>query len=227
MHVAELGVVLFLFLIGLELNLSRLWAMRRDIFVLGTAQLVITGLLTMIYPLLVVGRTWQASLIAGLGLALSSTALVMQLLEEQGEVQTPHGQKAFAILLLQDLAVVPLLALVAILAPSHGDQRSAGVAVGAEDDRRAGGRDPGRALPAQPLLSHPGQRPRPRGHDRRRAAGGGGRRGADDLRRALAGAGRVPLGHPAGRIELPPRAGGGHRAVPRPAAGAVLHLGRA
>jgi monovalent cation:proton antiporter-2 (CPA2) family protein len=122
MHVAELGVVLFLFLIGLEINLSRLWAMRRDIFVLGTAQLVLTGLLAMIYPLLIVGRSWQASLIAGLGLGLSSTALVMQLLEEKGEVQTPHGQKAFAILLLQDLAVVPLLALVAIVAPDHGEQ---------------------------------------------------------------------------------------------------------
>lgn len=118
MHVAELGIVLFLFLIGLELNLSRLWAMKRDIFVLGTAQLIFSGLLSMLYPLLVAGRSWQASLIAGLGLALSSTALVMQLLEQRGEVQTPHGQKAFAILLLQDLAVVPLLALVALLAPA-------------------------------------------------------------------------------------------------------------
>jgi monovalent cation:proton antiporter-2 (CPA2) family protein len=120
MHVAELGVVLFLFLIGLELNLARLWAMRGDIFVLGTAQVVLTGGLAMIYPLVVAHRSWQASLIAGLGLALSSTALVMQLLEEKGEVQTAHGQKAFAILLLQDLAVVPLLALVAVLAPSQG-----------------------------------------------------------------------------------------------------------
>jgi len=117
MHVAELGVVLFLFLIGLELNLSRLWAMRRDIFGLGAAQLVVTGLLATIYPLVIVGRPWQAALIAGLGLALSSTALVMQLLEERGQVQTPHGQKAFAILLFQDLAVVPLLALVAFLSP--------------------------------------------------------------------------------------------------------------
>jgi monovalent cation:proton antiporter-2 (CPA2) family protein len=117
MHVAELGVVLFLFVIGLELNLSRLWAMRRDIFVLGTAQVVFTGLLAMLYPLLVVGRPWQASLIAGLGLSLSSTALVMQLLGERGEVQHPHGQKSFAILLLQDLAIVPLLALVALLSP--------------------------------------------------------------------------------------------------------------
>ncbi|MFP2906824.1 monovalent cation:proton antiporter-2 (CPA2) family protein [Pyxidicoccus sp. 3LFB2] len=117
MHVAEFGVVLFLFVIGLELNLSRLWAMRRDIFVLGTAQVVLTGVLTMLYPLLVAGRSWQASLIAGLGLALSSTALVMQMLGERGEVQQPHGQKAFAILLLQDLAIVPLLALVALLSP--------------------------------------------------------------------------------------------------------------
>ncbi len=117
MHVAELGVVLFLFVIGLELNLTRLWAMRRDIFVLGTGQVVFSGLLTMLYPLLVADRPWRASLIAGLGLALSSTALVMQLLGERGEVQQPHGQKAFAILLLQDLAIVPLLALVALLSP--------------------------------------------------------------------------------------------------------------
>jgi monovalent cation:proton antiporter-2 (CPA2) family protein len=117
MHVAEFGVILFLFLIGLELNLSRLWAMRRDIFGLGLGQVVLTGMLAMIYPMLVVGRPWRAALIAGLGLALSSTALVMQVLEERGEVQSPHGQKAFAILLFQDLAVVPLLALVAFLSP--------------------------------------------------------------------------------------------------------------
>lgn len=117
MHVAEFGVILFLFLIGLELDLGRLWAMRRDIFGLGAAQVLSCGLLATLFPLLVVGRPWQGSLIAGLGLALSSTALVMQVLEERGEVQAPHGQKAFAILLFQDLAVVPLLALVAILSP--------------------------------------------------------------------------------------------------------------
>lgn len=122
MTVAELGVVLFLFVIGLELNLTRLWAMRRDIFGLGTGQLVLTGLLAMLFPMLVMGRSWQSSLLAGMGLALSSTALVMQLLEEKGEVQSPHGQKAFAILLLQDLAVVPLLGLVAMLSPAHGVQ---------------------------------------------------------------------------------------------------------
>ncbi|MBX3263288.1 MAG: monovalent cation:proton antiporter-2 (CPA2) family protein [Labilithrix sp.] len=117
MHVAELGVVLFLFLIGLELDLSRLWAMRRDIFGLGAAQLLLTGLLMTLYPLFVAGRPWQGSLVAGLGLALSSTALVMQLLEERGHLQAPYGQKSFAILLFQDLAVVPLLALVAFLSP--------------------------------------------------------------------------------------------------------------
>ncbi|MFO0735949.1 MAG: monovalent cation:proton antiporter-2 (CPA2) family protein [Labilithrix sp.] len=117
LHVAELGVVLFLFIIGLEMNLSRLWSMRRDIFGLGGAQVILTGPLAMAYPLLVAHRAWQASLIAGLGLALSSTALVMQLLEERGQVQAPHGRKAFSILLFQDLAVVPLLALVAFLSP--------------------------------------------------------------------------------------------------------------
>jgi monovalent cation:proton antiporter-2 (CPA2) family protein len=119
MHIAELGVVLFLFIIGLELNVSRLWSMRHDIFVLGTLQVVVTGLLGTLFPLFVVHRPWQAALIAGMGLALSSTALVMQLLEERGEVQHAHGQKAFAILLLQDLAIVPLLALVAALAPGE------------------------------------------------------------------------------------------------------------
>lgn len=117
MHVAELGVVLFLFIIGLEMNLSRLWAMRRDIFGLGGAQVVVTGALVMLYPLLVAHRPWPAALVAGLGMALSSTALVMQLLEERGQVQSAHGRKAFSILLFQDLSVVPLLALVAFLSP--------------------------------------------------------------------------------------------------------------
>jgi monovalent cation:proton antiporter-2 (CPA2) family protein len=127
MHVAEFGVVLFLFLIGLELNLARLWSMRRDIFGVGAGQVILSGLLAMIYPMVVIGRPWKPSLIAGLGLALSSTALVMQVLEERGETQAPHGQKAFAILLFQDLAVVPLLALVSLLAPAApGAEHSSG-----------------------------------------------------------------------------------------------------
>jgi monovalent cation:proton antiporter-2 (CPA2) family protein len=115
--IAELGIVLLLFVIGLELNLRRLWDLRRDILGLGSAQIVLSGALIMLYPLLVAGRPLAASLVAGLGLALSSTALVMQLLEERGEVESPHGRTAFAVLLMQDLAIVPLLALVAVLSP--------------------------------------------------------------------------------------------------------------
>jgi monovalent cation:proton antiporter-2 (CPA2) family protein len=126
MGVAELGVVLLLFVVGLELRLTRLWELRRDILGLGTAQVVVSGALIMLYPLLVVGRGLEASLVAGLGLALSSTALAMQMLEERGERETPHGRTAFAILLLQDLAIVPLLALVAFLSPQDaGEEGSA------------------------------------------------------------------------------------------------------
>ncbi|WBV43640.1 monovalent cation:proton antiporter-2 (CPA2) family protein [Pseudoroseomonas cervicalis] len=114
--IAELGVVLLLFIIGLELNLGRLWALRRDIFGLGTAQVLGCGLVLALLPWLA-GESVRASLVAGLGLALSSTALVMPLLEERGELETPQGRTAFAILLLQDLAIVPLLALVAFLSP--------------------------------------------------------------------------------------------------------------
>jgi Kef-type K+ transport system membrane component KefB len=115
--IAELGIVLLLFIIGLELNLSRLWAMRRDILGLGTAQIVLSGAALALYPLLVAGRGLEASIVAGLGLALSSTAIVMQMLQERGEVESPHGRTAFAVLLMQDLAIVPLIALVAVLSP--------------------------------------------------------------------------------------------------------------
>lgn len=115
--IAELGIVLLLFIIGLELNLRRLWALRRDIIGLGTAQVVVSGAVITLYPLLVAGRSLPASIVAGLGLALSSTAIVMQMLEERGEVDSPHGRTAFAVLLLQDLAIVPLIALVGFLSP--------------------------------------------------------------------------------------------------------------
>jgi len=115
--IAELGIVLLLFVIGLELNLGRLWALRRDILGLGSAQIVVSGALLMLYPLLIAGRSLEASIIAGFGLALSSTAIVMQMLQERGEVESPHGRTAFSVLLMQDLAIVPLIALVAVLSP--------------------------------------------------------------------------------------------------------------
>ena len=118
---AELGVVFLLFLIGLELNPHRLWAMRRDIFGLGLLQIVVCAGLLMLYPLLVADRPWEVALVAGLGLALSSTALVMQLIEERGAMALQYGQKTFAVLLMQDLAIVPLLLIVTLLAPGGGD----------------------------------------------------------------------------------------------------------
>ncbi|MXP63803.1 potassium transporter [Roseomonas sp. M0104] len=117
--VAELGVVLLLFVIGLELNLGRLWALRKDILGLGTAQVLGCGGLAAAGLMLAAGWAAPAASVAGLGLALSSTALVMPLLEERGELQSPQGQVAFAVLLLQDLAIVPLLALVAFLSPQE------------------------------------------------------------------------------------------------------------
>jgi glutathione-regulated potassium-efflux system protein KefB len=114
-HFTELGVVLLLFLIGTEMRPARLWSMRREVFGLGGLQVLATGAAIAVYGLLQ-ASTWQAAVLTGLTLALSSTALVMQILHERGETASPHGSAAFAVLLMQDLAVVPLLALVPILA---------------------------------------------------------------------------------------------------------------
>ena len=116
LHVGELGVVFLLFIIGLELKASRLWALRRQIFGLGLAQVVLSGAAIMGVAVLL-GIGWRAGFVIGFGLALSSTAFGLQLLEEAGETNTRHGQAAFSVLLFQDLAVVPLLAAVPFLAP--------------------------------------------------------------------------------------------------------------
>ncbi|MGY5806735.1 monovalent cation:proton antiporter-2 (CPA2) family protein [Rhizobium sp. LEGMi198b] len=113
--VAELGVVFLLFIIGLELKPSRLWQMRRDIFGLGTAQVVLSGLALTLAAYLAHIAGWRGSIIVGFGLALSSTAFAMQILEQEGDVNTKYGQRSFSMLLLQDLAIVPLLALVTVL----------------------------------------------------------------------------------------------------------------
>jgi len=118
--VAELGVVMLLFLIGLELELSRLLAMRRDIFGLGVAQLLLTAAAIAGLAIATGLFNWRAALVAGLSLALSATSIALRILEERGHLQQPYGQRAFAILLFQDMSVVPLLALVPLLA-SAGD----------------------------------------------------------------------------------------------------------
>ncbi|MGE7371339.1 monovalent cation:proton antiporter-2 (CPA2) family protein [Neorhizobium sp. NPDC001467] len=115
LHVSELGVVFLLFIIGLELKPSRLWQMRGDVFVLGTAQVVATGLVLSALAYLTGMAGWRGGLIAGFGLALSSTAFALQILQDNGDTNTRYGQRAFSILLFQDLAIVPLLALVTIL----------------------------------------------------------------------------------------------------------------
>ncbi|NYG44821.1 monovalent cation:proton antiporter-2 (CPA2) family protein [Bradyrhizobium sp. IAR9] len=114
--VAELGVVMLLFLVGLELEFSRLLAMRRDILGLGLAQLSLTTAAIWALTLLTGLFDWRGALVAALALALSATAIALRILEERGHLQHTYGQRAFAILLLQDMSVVPLLALVPLLA---------------------------------------------------------------------------------------------------------------
>lgn len=115
-HIAEFGVVLFLFVIGLELSMSRLWALRRDIFGLGAAQMALTG--AAIALLFVLARVMPtgAAAIGGLSLAFSSTAFALQYLKDRGEMNTAYGSRAFPVLLMQDLAVVPLLAAIPFVA---------------------------------------------------------------------------------------------------------------
>ncbi|MFN3437206.1 MAG: monovalent cation:proton antiporter-2 (CPA2) family protein [Acidovorax sp.] len=121
LHVAELGVVMFLFVIGLEMQPSRLWNLRRQIFGLGLAQVVVCIALLMATGVLA-GLSAAVAFIAASGFVLSSTAIVMQLLDESGDTSTPRGQRIVSILLLEDLAIVPLLAIVAFLSPAPADQ---------------------------------------------------------------------------------------------------------
>ncbi|MGV8854907.1 MAG: monovalent cation:proton antiporter-2 (CPA2) family protein [Devosia sp.] len=118
---AELGVVMFLFIIGLEMEPAKLWALRRQIFGLGAVQVVASGtVLTGVGMAL--GFTPVVAFIFGMGFVLTSTAIVMQVLGERGELSSTGGQRMVSILLLEDLAIVPLLAVVALLAPSTGEE---------------------------------------------------------------------------------------------------------
>ena len=117
LHLAEFGVIMLLFVIGLELRPRRLWAMRSTIFGLGSAQVAITGIV-LAGAAMAFGLAWQAALFAGLALSLSSTAFALQVLEEKGELALRHGRKAFGVLLFQDIAAIPLIALVPLFAVS-------------------------------------------------------------------------------------------------------------
>ncbi|USD65521.1 glutathione-regulated potassium-efflux system protein KefB [Vibrio sp. SCSIO 43136] len=117
LHFAELGVVLLLFLIGLELNPKKLWQLRRPILGLGGAQVVVTSLVIAL-GIYFTGLSWQSSLVIGMGLALSSTAIALRVIEEQGHSGSETGQSGFAVLLFQDIAVIPMLAMIPLLAGS-------------------------------------------------------------------------------------------------------------
>ena len=131
--IASLGVVMLLFLIGLELRPQRLWVMRRAVFGLGSAQVVITGAALAALAHFI-GIAWPGAIVLGAGLAMSSTAIVLPMLAERDLLTTPAGRDAFAVLLFQDLAFIPLVALVPLLAgdaipdrvPWHDVARAAG-----------------------------------------------------------------------------------------------------
>jgi len=126
LHFSELGVVFLLFIIGLELKPSRLWALRHSIFGLGLAQVVLTGVALTALGVYLARLPIEAAIIIGFGLALSSTAFAMQVLEDRAETNLKHGQRAFAILLFQDLAIVPILALIPALSPHGGSMDGTG-----------------------------------------------------------------------------------------------------
>ena len=121
LHFGEFGVVMLLFVIGLELRPVRLWSMRTAIFGLGAGQLIATGLLLAAISF-VLGLAMSQALFIGLALALSSTAFALQILDEKGEINTRHGRLAFSVLLFQDLAAIPLIALVPLFALGRAEE---------------------------------------------------------------------------------------------------------
>jgi glutathione-regulated potassium-efflux system protein KefB len=125
LHVAELGVVLFLFIVGLEMRPSRLWGLRKQIFGLGVLQVAVCALLLTGVGV-GTGFPVAPSFVSGAGFVLTSTAIVMQLLEERRQLGSPSGQRIVSILLLEDMMIVPLLALVAFLAPIAPGNEAAG-----------------------------------------------------------------------------------------------------
>lgn len=129
MHFAEFGVVIMLFLVGLELEPELLWRMRKQIVGLGTGQMLLTAFTVAALSLLVGFYNWQSGLAAGLCLAMSSTAIALQSLKEKGLMRSSAGQSSFAVLLFQDVAVIPILALMPLLAldPGHTAPGASGI----------------------------------------------------------------------------------------------------
>ncbi|WP_335955965.1 monovalent cation:proton antiporter-2 (CPA2) family protein [Acinetobacter guillouiae] len=118
LHIAELGIVMYLFIIGLEMQPTHLWSLRREIFGLGSLQIILC-IIGLMGVGLAFGFNWKVAFITASGFVLTSTAIVMQLLGDRGDITQPKGQKIVAILLFEDLLIVPLLALVAFMAPNY------------------------------------------------------------------------------------------------------------
>ena len=118
---AELGIAFLLFLVGLELNPARLWRLRKDILGFGLLQVVLCGVALAGLVWAVTASTWAAALALGLPLALSSTAQVLPMLQSAGRLRTPFGERAFSILLFQDLSIVPLITIIAALSRNPAD----------------------------------------------------------------------------------------------------------
>ena len=142
LHFSELGVVFLMFIIGLELNPSKLWQLRRSIFGVGAAQVILSAAILggLLY---LTDFSWQAALIGGIGLAMSSTAMALQLMRDKGMNRSESGQLGFSVLLFQDLAVIPALALVPLLAggdSGHTDWMKVGMKVLAFAGMLVGGR---------------------------------------------------------------------------------------
>ncbi|MEA3172952.1 MAG: hypothetical protein QOF42_363, partial [Gammaproteobacteria bacterium] len=114
-QIAEFGIVLLMFVIGLELQPSRLWVLRKPIFGLGSAQVAFTTIIVGIGTYFIFQQSWQSSLVIGFGLSMSSTALALQLLAERGQLHSQFGRSSFSILLFQDISVMPALALLPLL----------------------------------------------------------------------------------------------------------------
>lgn len=142
LHFSELGVVFLMFIIGLELNPAKLWQLRRSIFGVGAAQVLFSAVI--LGGLLMLGHfSWQAAVVGGIGLAMSSTAMALQLMRDKGMNHNETGQLGFSVLLFQDLAVIPALALVPLLAGSgdeHFDWMKIGMKVLAFAGMLVGGR---------------------------------------------------------------------------------------
>jgi len=122
--IAELGVVLFMFNVGLEMRPGKVWEMRRLIFGLGSAQMLLTAGVLAAYLLLVRELSWESATLIGLAFAMSSTAIVMGTLAERGELASEHGRTGFAVLMAQDMWIVPVMALVPVLAHTTGEGAS-------------------------------------------------------------------------------------------------------